>query len=468
MDKQISITKNHDLLAGGYGNIIAEQNCIAQLRRSVLANLLWEDIGYQDGISVALNIERLVPLCNPHEVFELAIEAREKQKLRHVPLFLAVTMCKHKYHRSLVGQLLPKIITRADMLSDFLALYWKDGKCPLCNQAKIGLSRSFHNFDEYQFAKYDYDRSIKLRDVMFIARPIPKNQKEQEVFRRIAERTLNTPKTWETQLSTSSDKKQTWTSLIRERRLGALGFLRNISNMVNAGVDSHTIQNGIELIDTSMLLPLDFLKAAKNNHEFIEHIERIMVKTYSNLPILPGNTLLILDTSGSMRSKLSKKSCFTRKDAAISMAIVAINRCQKCYLVCSAGDDYLRLGKHIKINSPSNGFDLYRQIKKDSAAIGCGGIFTRQVLEWCKNEFKNEHINRIIILTDSQDCDYNGSNFPQPFGDRNYICDMSANTHGINYKGVWTAEISGFSEHFINYIAELENLNDSFKDEATS
>ena len=119
------------------------------------------------------------------------------QKLRHTPLFLAVQMCKHEGTRSYVKEVLPKIITRADMLTDFLALYWMDGKTPICNAAKKGLAEAFHNFNEYKFAKYDRDTEIKLRDVMFMVRPKPVNQLEAILFKKIADRTLETPETWE-------------------------------------------------------------------------------------------------------------------------------------------------------------------------------------------------------------------------------------------------------------------------------
>ena len=81
--------KTKGRLAGGFGNAAASQSNLALLRRAVLANLLWEDIAYQDGKSVSAEIDRLVPLCDPQEVFDLAVEAREKQKLRHTPLYLA-------------------------------------------------------------------------------------------------------------------------------------------------------------------------------------------------------------------------------------------------------------------------------------------------------------------------------------------------------------------------------------------
>ena len=144
-------------IAGSVTNTAAAQSNIMLLRRAVLANLLWENIAYMDGQKVVDEIVRLVPICDPMDVANLTIEARVMQKLRHTPLFLAVQMCKHEGTRSYVKEVLPKIITRADMLTDFLALYWMDGKTPICNAAKKGLAEAFHNFNEYKFAKYDRD-----------------------------------------------------------------------------------------------------------------------------------------------------------------------------------------------------------------------------------------------------------------------------------------------------------------------
>ena len=450
-------------LAGWFGNAAARQSSIALLRRAVLANLLWEDIAYQDGKSVTEEIDRLVPLCDPQEVFDLSIEAREQQKLRHTPLYLAVRMCRHEEHRKLVGALLPRIITRADMLSDFLALYWKDGKCPLCSQAKRGLGEAFHNFDEYQFAKYDRENAIRLRDVMFLARPVPKDEAEAELFKRIADRQLATPETWEVLLSGGADKKETWTNLMQTRRLGSLAMLRNISNMMKAGVEQKEIQSALQRVSGAKLLPLDYFKAARMAPEFSRDIEEAMTRSYASLPVLRGKTLFIVDTSGSMNSRMSSESFFTRKDAACAMAMLAVNQCEEYRLVCTAGDDGKRLGAHQWIQYPAKGFDLFKQISETEKTIGWGGIFTRQVLEWCKEQFAGEKFDRIIIFSDSQDCDLPGKGKPNPFGERNYICDVSAHTRGINYKGVWTAEISGFSENFLTFIGAMEGLSNEFE-----
>src|ERR1700690_3576383 len=99
-----------------------------QLRRSVLACLLWENQFYEDGVEIAGRISSLVPKVKPEEVAALALEARDKMKLRHVPLLLVREMARQKEHRALVAKTLAEVIQRADELAEFVAIYWKDGK----------------------------------------------------------------------------------------------------------------------------------------------------------------------------------------------------------------------------------------------------------------------------------------------------------------------------------------------------
>lgn len=452
-------------LAGGSGALAAKQSNVALLRRAVLANLLWEDVAYMDGVKVAEEIKRLIPLCPAIDVYNIALEARTMQKLRHTPLFIAVEMCKYPEHKMFVQDLLPQIITRADMLTDFLALYWNGKKKPICNQAKKGLAKAFHNFNEYKFAKYDRDAAIKLRDVMFLCRPKPKNQYETELFKKVANRTLTPPETWEVMLSRGDNKKEAWTKLITEGKIGGLAMLRNIANMQKASVDKKVIKEGLKSLKSSMLLPLDFWKAARMNSAFDRDIEDAMIEAYKNLPKLPGKTLFIVDVSGSMGSLTSGNSVFNRMDQACAMAILAANQCEDFELVATAGNDGSRIQASEWIQYPKKGFDLATQIMNTRRHIGGGGIFTRQCLEWCKNKFKGQEFDRIIIFSDSQDCDYPDKRIPKPFGKHNYIVDVSAHTKGVNYKGVWDAEISGWSEHFLTYIAALEGLQNTFEEQ---
>lgn len=449
-------------VAGGGGALAARQSNIDLLRRLVLANLLWEDNAYVDGRTVAEQIAELIPVTEPTEVASLAIEARQAQKLRHTPLFIAAHMLKHSPHKTLVPYVLENVITRPDQITDFLAIYKKlnGGKLkPLANAAKRGLATVFNKFNEYSFAKYDRNAEIKLRDAMFLVHPTPEQGKE-ELFKKIASRTLEVPDTWEVALSRGGNKAAIWERLIEEKKLGALATLRNIRNMRDAGVSHNTIRKAIRGINSTMLLPLNFLAAIKNNPDFATDIELIMLSSYEALPKLPGKSLFIVDVSGSMDSAVSSRSDFSRKDAAMAMAMLASSQCEEYELVVTAGNDGYRKGTHEHIKAPARGLRLFEQIEQANRRVGGGGIFTRQCLEWCYQNV-GKSFDRIIVFSDSQDCDYHGAP-AKPFGAKNYIVDVSAHKHGINYRGLWTAEISGWSEHFLTYIASFEGVENKF------
>jgi hypothetical protein len=97
----------------------------------MLACLLWESQFYEDGVEIGGRIAERVPKVAAEKVAALAIEAREQMKLRHAPLLLVREMARHKTHRHLVGDTLARVIQRADEISEFVAIYWKDGRVPL-------------------------------------------------------------------------------------------------------------------------------------------------------------------------------------------------------------------------------------------------------------------------------------------------------------------------------------------------
>ncbi len=447
-------------LAGVLVNDAAKNTPIQTLRRITLANLLWENNAYIDGESTANEIAKIIPTCDPQDVADLAIECRTKQKLRHTPLFIASEMCKYNNTKPYVANVLKTICTRADMLTDFLAIYWKNSdkkSRPLANVAKKGLAEAFHNFNEYKLAKYDRNTPIKLRDVMFLTHPKALNDDEQTLFCKVANRTLQTPETWEVLLSSGADKKVTWTKLITENKLGGLAFLRNIRNMVDAGVSRNIIEDGLKTLNNNMLLPLDYYKAnMQSNGMFKREIEDAMLSNYEKLPKLVGKTLFIVDVSGSMGCKLSDKSDFARYDAAAAAAIVASHQCEDFTLMYTGG---CCAEEHFIDKTPPRGFDMMQKVR--NVNVGSNGIFTRQCLEAAKKEL-GDNFDRIIIFSDSQDCDCQYNRTPEPFAKHNYIIDVSAHKHGVNYKGVWDAEISGWSEHFLTYINALEGNENAF------
>ncbi len=448
-------------LAGGYGPWGAEQSDEAQLHRLVMACLLWEDLAYTSGQGVVEEIRALVPRVAPERVAHMAIEARFAQKLRHVPLLLVREMARHAAHTPLVAETLATVIHRPDELCEFVSLYWRDNgnRRTLSAQVKKGLARAFNKFDEHQLSKYARARrEVKLRDVLFLCHAKPQ---DEALFHRLANRQLAAPDTWEAGLSAAStpeEKRAVWERLIKSRKLGALAFLKNLRNMEDVGVPRAVIDQGFAQIRPSMLLPIDFLRAAHAAPAWASELETLMLQCAAEFPRLPGWTIFVVDVSGSMSARLSGRSRFSRLDAAVAMAVLAREMCDRVTFYATAGCDRTRTHATKRIDPP-RGFALAQHIRQAAVTLGGGGIFTRQCLESIRQTERGAAPDRIIVFSDSQDCDHPGRRVPEPFGWRNYIVDVSAHRHGVNYTGVWTAEISGWSEHFLRFIAEMEQAS---------
>src|SRR5271166_6061148 len=293
-----------------------------QLRRSVLACLLWESQFYEDGVEIAGRIAELVPKVAADKVAGLAVEAREKMKLRHAPLLLVREMARHATHRGLVAETLARVIQRADELAEFVAIYWKDGRVPLSGQVKKGLASSFPKFDEYQLAKYDRGGPIKLRDVLFLCHAKPRDQAQAEVWKKLVSGSLTTPDTWEVALSSGADKREAWERLLREQKLGALALLRNLRNMREAGVDESLVLAALGSMGTARVLPFRFLAAARYAPQWEEPLEQAMLKCVAGQEKLKGKTIVLVDVSGSMTAPLSRRSEMQRTDAAYGLAVL--------------------------------------------------------------------------------------------------------------------------------------------------
>lgn len=447
-------------LAGGFGAVAANQNSEALLRRSVMACLLWEDVAYASGEKVVDEICKLIPLVAPETVAQIAVEARYQQKLRHVPLLIVREMAKHTEHRKLVRQTLARVVNRADELAEFLSLYWREGKRPIAASVKKGLADAFKKFNEYQLAKYNRDNKIKLRDVLFMVHAKPKDDDQAAVWRRLINGELATPDTWEVGLSaakTPEAKKDVWQRLLVENKLGSLALLRNLRNMQQVGVSNNLISEAILSAPSSMLLPINFFTAQKEAPVFTRELEVLMLECIQQYPKLPGRTVFVVDVSGSMCCALSAKSSVRRLDVAAAMTVLAAELCENVAIYATSGDDGLCRHNTVQVK-PYRGFALADLIT--SAQLGGGGIFTRQCLEFIATQ-ETDQPDRIIVFSDSQDCDHYQKRTPNPFGKRNYIIDVSCNKHGINYKGLWDAEISGWSEHFLRFIAALESNNNA-------
>jgi len=408
-----------------------------QLRRSVLACLLWESQFYEDGVEIAGRIAELVPKVAAEKVAALAVEAREQSKLRHVPLLLVREMARHKTHRAAVSDTLARVIQRADELAEFVAVYWKDGRVPLSGQVKKGLAAAFPKFDEYQLAKYDRGGPIKLRDVLFLCHAKPRDEAQAAVWKRLIWGRLTTPDTWEVALSSGADKREAWERLLREQKLGALALLRNLRNMLEAGVDEPLVLNALREMSAARVLPFRFLAAARHAPRWEEALEQAMLKSLASADKLPGRTIALVDVSGSMTAPLSRRSEMQRTDAAYGLAVL-LREVGREVAVFSFSDSLVEVPAR-------RGFALRDAI--DTSQRHNGTYLGKAVEELNRKE----KYDRLIVVTDEQAHD----TVPAPHG-KGYVINVASYKNGVGY-GKWT-HIDGWSESVIEYIRALERM----------
>jgi hypothetical protein len=450
-------------------------NKTLQLQRLLNACMLWEDNFYSNGQDVATLMRTLVREVSAEKCAELAIKAREEQKLRHAPLLIVYEMTlASKQHRLLVGETLARVIQRPDEITEFVAIYYKlgGGKRPLSKQVKIGLAAAFNKFSEYQLAKYNRDKDIKLADVLALVHAKPKDKETGLLFAKLANkdhlpkktkfaqfpvantyRALNkefvglaTPDTWEVALSAGADKKETFTRLITEGNLGALAMLRNLRNMQEAGVPDSVIKQGLQTMNTERVLPFRFIAAAKFAPKFENYLEEAMFKCLAGHPKLTGKTGLIVDVSGSMDQAISRKSDLQRVDAAVALAMLLREVCDDLVIYSFSDRDVLvptrrgfALAEAIKRSQPHSGTYLGRSL---------GAVVARE-----------SDLDRVIVITDEQSHDSVSNPFRKT-GNKAYLLNVANERNGVGYKNGWS-HIDGWSESCIDYIVAEEGFGSS-------
>ncbi|WP_205967468.1 TROVE domain-containing protein [Aquisalinus luteolus] len=417
--------------AGGQAHHVADSD---QLRRAVLSCLLWEDQFYESGEHIADRIERLALERPASEVAALAIEARDRFNLRHAPLMLLSALARTARGTSILADTMPRVMLRADEMGEFLSIYWRKGKQPISAQIKRGLRETFVKFDAYQLAKYNRASAVKLRDILFLVHPKPKDAAQQAVWNSLVDGTLASPDTWEVSLSAGADKRETFERLLREGKLGYLALLRNLRNMSQAGVDAGLVRDAIlARRGAQHVLPFRYVAAARHAPAFEPYLDQALSEAMAEMSPLDGKTVVLVDVSASMECALSRRSDMTRLDAAAALGAIV------------HGD--LRVftfsGKLVEV-APRRGM------------AGVDAIINSQVHYSTYLRGALQDINarvpydRIIVVTDEQSHD----GLCDPVAPKAYMINVASYEPGISY-GPWT-RINGFSESVIRYIHEAE------------
>jgi hypothetical protein len=308
-------------------------------------------------------IRELIDKNDAAFVAKLAVYAREQMYLRSIPLVLTVELAKKHNGDDTIAKLANRVVQRADEITELLSYYAMANERngikqlnKLSKQLQKGLADAFNKFDEYQFAKYNRDAKIKLKDALFLVHPKAKDENQQLLFDKIVKDELQTPYTWETELSALGQQKfenaeqkkaavrAKWEELIFSNKMGYMATLRNLRNILEAEVSADALNkvcaylSNAHAVANSKQLPFRFLSAYRelkdlNNgrvSKVLNALEDAVLHTAVNITGYDENTKVVIaaDVSGSMQRPISAKSKVQNFDIGLMLAMLLKNRCE--------------------------------------------------------------------------------------------------------------------------------------------
>jgi hypothetical protein len=404
------------------------------------------DSFYEKNEERLIRLRGLIAKCNPVFVGKLAVYARTKTYMRSAPLVLVTELAKLHSGDNLVARVTAGVVNRADEITELLACYELLNKREgtkklnrLSKQLQKGLTTAFNRFDEYQFAKYNRDGDIKLRDALFLVHPKAKDELQQVLFNKIANSNLQTPYTWETELSAlgqlnfdSQEAKAAafcakWEELIDSGKLGYMALLRNLRNIQEAGVSYAHFQKvcatlaDAEQVAKAKQFPFRYLAAYRelvnaampvkevankltaliqgNNNgytgELLDALEKAVQASAANIKGFDYHTrvLLACDVSGSMQTAVSAKSKVLLYDVGLMLAMVLQSRCKNVE-VGMFGDSW----KTIIVprnNILGNVQEFYRREGEVGYSTN-GYLVIKNILD------RNVKMDKVMLFTDAQ------------------------------------------------------------------
>ncbi len=393
------------------------------------------DVTYEKENDRLKRIQNLIQKCNPEFTAKLAVYVRKEMYMRSVPMVLTVELAKINSGNNLVNKTVQKVIQRADEITELLAYYQMANNRTetkklnrLSKQIQKGLSESFNQFDEYQFAKYNRQGEVKLRDALFLVHPKAKDEAQQVIFNKIADNNLAVPYTWETELSqvgqhsfkNDAEKKQAfkqkWEELIDSNRVGYMAMMRNLRNIIEAEVSFQHIEkvcqylSNANAVANSKQLPFRFLaayreiKALKSRYTttILDALEDAVMYSAQNIKGFDGDTSVVIacDVSGSMQQPISKNSKVLLYDIGLMLGMLMQSRCKN--VISGMFGDTWKVINMSKRNVLANAQEFYK--REGEVGYSTNGYLVIEDLIKRK-----EIVDKVMLFTDVQMWNSNGT-----------------------------------------------------------
>ena len=433
-----------------------------KLVTQVLTSFFNEDKFYGDNSAEMQKTIKNVIAKDAEFVAKLAVFARREFNMRSVAHVLTAYLAHEVNGKPYTRQTVKAVTLRGDDATEIMACYLNLFGKPIPNSLRKGIADVMQGFDEYTLAKYKGEgKAVKMRDLLCLCRPTPKNEKQSDMWKRLLNGELETPYTWETELSAKGNNAKTWEALIESGKVGYMALLRNLQNILKANPsnvnDVLDIIQDPEKVKRSKQLPFRYLSAYKEVSAFcgskiLDVLENAAEASCENIPKLSGTTVIAVDVSGSMGDKISAKSDVRCYEIAMLLGLIANKICDNSI--------FYTFNNTIKKYAIS-----HRSGILDTAIRSTCGGGTYMHLPFDKMISDDVKADRIIILSDNE-CNgafwgspvqAHADNYRKKSGNDLWVHAIDLQGYGTQqFYGAKTNVIAGWSEKVFTFIKLAE------------
>jgi hypothetical protein len=443
---------------------------------------------------------------SPTDLVKIAHWARTEMKMRTTPQVLLAVAAHMNETKPAVRLYSGRIIKRADEIKQVFAAYrhlFGDTHA-LPNCLKRGLADVFKSFKERDFLRWEGQHRPYFSDVLkMIDRkkgwplspelshllntgevldakktPLSAARKKLAKCKTFGKQAQELAKkgavNWEILVSQFGGSQEVWEFLIESEQLPYMATLRNLRNIILAGVsDEHIKMVSDKLVKGAVYskqLPFRFLSARKVLdqcgqrdvvHQLKGALNGAVDQIVEALDSLPGRSLIAVDTSGSMTQAVSEKSQMTILEAATILGAIAAKKSEGGSVIGAFGTTF---GPMKKFRNSST-INMANQV----AALDVGwSTNANRVVEYALKDPKD--FDRVILISDMQSYGGHGGKRASGLMDqyrrqRNPNCylhsfDMAGYGRSLSEQSdTKTNLVAGFSEKLLDTIRQFEGLD---------
>lgn len=469
---QATTSKTTNLAGGEAYKLTPELELVSFLLTSFV-----KDQYYQSESAVPKRVTELLGKVKPDFAAKAAIFTRTEFNMRSISHIVAAELAEYAKGKPWAKNFYEKVVVRPDDITEILSYYFGKAKDQKeTNAMRKGLGAAFAKFDAYQLSKYRAEgKSISLVDAVNILHPRP-SKRNGDALTRLINGTLTNQSTWETKLTQAGqsaededDKKilkgKAWADLIKEGKLGYMALLKNLRNIIDQApevLDEALKQlKDPDHVKKSRVLPFRFYTAYQEIQKLgsaparktLSALSKALDASFANVPKFDGETLVVVDHSGSMGSGVGSNF---QMGALFGVALAKSNNADFMYF-----GDYAKY-RDVDLDAPTlSQLETLDALNGGYSSHGSLGYVGHGTNFQAIFDTANKVYDRIVIFTDCQawmgNTNYGQQQYRARTGAHPFIYTVDLAGYGSSQFGDSKAfHLAGFSEKIFDIMGLLE------------